>query len=70
VEKVEHSLSQQPYEVQVANPANAGEQAVVVEVAHSLDHRLVASFRPSFSSPVPQCAPVAEWQQCEDLAPC
>lgn len=58
---MEQWLQQQPYEVQEAND---DEQVVVVVVVVD---RLVASFRPSFSFPVPQCAPVDEWQQHEDL---
>jgi hypothetical protein len=39
-----------------------------VVVVHSQDWP-VASFRPFFSFPVPQCAPGDEWQQHEDLDP-
>jgi hypothetical protein len=59
--KAELALQQQPSEVQEAND----ERAVVAEVVD----RPAASFRPSFSFLVPQCAPVDEWQQHEDLDP-
>lgn len=54
-------MQQQPYEVQEVN--NDEPVVVVVEL---LDQP-VASFRPSFSFPVPQCVLVDEWQQHEDL---